>query len=121
MKHENGMPLIAVGENRVTFIPRMMNRHGLITGATGTGKTVSLQVLTEAFSSMGVPVFLADVKGDLAGLCQPGGTAPKVWKTSKNLNLLILQHKDSRSVSGIFLAKRDIPSGLPSVKWGRCF
>ncbi len=87
MKHENGMPLIAVGENRVTFIPRMMNRHGLITGATGTGKTVSLQVLTEAFSSMGVPVFLADVKGDLAGLCQPGGTAPKVVENVEKFKL----------------------------------
>ena len=48
------------------------NRHGLIAGATGTGKTVTLQVLAEGFSSAGVPVFMADVKGDLAGLSQPG-------------------------------------------------
>lgn len=78
MKNENGLPLIAVGETRIGFVPKMMNRHGLITGATGTGKTISLQVMAEAFSSMGVPVFLSDVKGDLAGISQPGGTAPKV-------------------------------------------
>ena len=53
------------------------NRHGLIAGATGTGKTVTLQVLAEGFSAAGVPVFLADVKGDLAGLSKPGSTADK--------------------------------------------
>ena len=51
----------------VTFLPQMGNRHGLITGATGTGKTVSLQALAQHFVDLGVPVFLADVKGDLTG------------------------------------------------------
>ena len=50
----------------------MANRHGLVTGATGTGKTVTLQTMAEAFSQRGVPVFMADVKGDLAGITQPG-------------------------------------------------
>ena len=54
--------------NDITFIPGMGNRHGLITGATGTGKTISLQVLADHFSQLGVPVFLADVKGDLSGV-----------------------------------------------------
>ena len=62
----------------VTLLPRMANRHGLIAGATGTGKTVTLQSLTEEFSLQGVPVFLADVKGDLSGLCQPGKEHPKI-------------------------------------------
>ena len=62
----------------VCLLPRMANRHGLITGATGTGKTVTLQVLAEGFSQLGVPVFLADVKGDLAGLCMPGEDSPKI-------------------------------------------
>ena len=57
----------------VSLLPKLANRHGLITGATGTGKTVSLQVLAEGFSRIGVPVFMADVKGDLAGLSQMGG------------------------------------------------
>lgn len=59
------------------LLPQLANRHGLITGATGTGKTVTLQVLAEAFSRMGTPVFMADVKGDLTGLSQPGKTSAK--------------------------------------------
>ena len=59
-------------EGAVCLLPGMANRHGLIAGATGTGKTVTLQVLAEGFSQLGVPVFMADVKGDLAGLCKPG-------------------------------------------------
>ncbi len=62
----------------VMLDPKYANRHGLIAGATGTGKTVSLQVLAEAFSARGAPVFLADVKGDLAGLSQPGKPHPKI-------------------------------------------
>ena len=57
---------------RVNLIPKMANRHGIIAGATGTGKTVTLKVMAESFSDMGVPVFMADVKGDIAGLACPG-------------------------------------------------
>jgi DNA helicase HerA-like ATPase len=65
-------------ETESHLLPAMGNRHGLITGATGTGKTVTLQVLAERFSSIGVPVFAADVKGDLAGISQPGEMSPKL-------------------------------------------
>ena len=66
--------LIAKNNETSSFIlPRLANRHGLIAGATGTGKTVTLQTLAEGFSKMGVPVFMADVKGDLSGMSQPGG------------------------------------------------
>lgn len=58
--------VIGKGENKVELLSRMSNRHGLIAGATGTGKTITLKVMAEHFSSIGVPVFLADVKGDLA-------------------------------------------------------
>jgi len=58
--------------------PRYANRHGLVAGATGTGKTVTLQCLAEGFSDLGVPVFLADVKGDISGISQPGKPHPKV-------------------------------------------
>lgn len=61
-----------------SILPEMANRHGLISGATGTGKTVSLRVLAEAFSDAGIPVFMADVKGDLASLCMPGQATPKL-------------------------------------------
>ena len=60
------------------LLPRMANRHGLIAGATGTGKTVTLQSLAESFSRIGVPVFMADVKGDLSGMAFAGGGNPKV-------------------------------------------
>jgi uncharacterized protein len=60
------------------ILPKMANRHGLIAGATGTGKTVTLQSLAEGFSDIGVPVFMADVKGDLSGMSQVGGGNPKV-------------------------------------------
>ena len=59
------------GEN-IGIVPKMANRHGLVAGATGTGKTVTLKVLAEAFSDMGVPTFMADVKGDISGIADPG-------------------------------------------------
>jgi hypothetical protein len=65
----------------------MANRHGLIAGATGTGKTVTLQALIERFSRLGVPIFVADIKGDLAGISQPGGSNPKVRDRAQHLGL----------------------------------
>ena len=72
---------ILIGGNdagQVSLDPKFANRHGLIAGATGTGKTVTLQCLAEGFSDLGVPVFLADVKGDISGMNQPGKPHPKV-------------------------------------------
>ena len=77
--------LIARGETDIHFQPKMANRHGLIAGATGTGKTISLQVLAEHFSSIGVPVFMADIKGDLGGLSKPGSAVPKVAQRLQQL------------------------------------
>ena len=70
--------LIGKGEQPVHLLARYGNRHGLVAGATGTGKTVSLMVLAEGFSRLGVPVFMADVKGDVAGLAMPGADGEKV-------------------------------------------
>ncbi len=70
--------LIGKGETDVRLLPRYANRHGMIAGATGTGKSVTLMLLAEGFSRLGVPVFLADVKGDLAGLSQPGVAGDKL-------------------------------------------
>src|SRR5512139_775952 len=70
--------VIAKGKSEIGILPKMANRHGLVTGATGTGKTVTLQVMAERFSSIGVPVFMADVKGDLAGISQAGAPSEKL-------------------------------------------
>ncbi|MCC6868084.1 MAG: DUF853 family protein, partial [Burkholderiales bacterium] len=72
------MPIAVHGDITCSLLPGLTNRHGLITGATGTGKTVTLQVISERLSALGVPVFMADVKGDLAGLSQPGRDSPKL-------------------------------------------
>ncbi len=75
---ESNPLLLGLGEQPVSLNPKYANRHGLIAGATGTGKTVTLQMLAESFSRMGVPVFLADVKGDVSGISQSGEPHPKV-------------------------------------------
>ncbi len=81
------MPMIAKGADELYLLPGMSNRHGLVAGATGTGKTVTLQVMAEALSSIGVPVFAADVKGDLSGISQPGKSSPKFDERVKLLGL----------------------------------
>ncbi|WP_028356949.1 helicase HerA-like domain-containing protein [Brackiella oedipodis] len=81
---------VVVGQNseqKVAIIPKLINRHGLITGATGTGKTVSLQVLAQAFSELGIPVFMADVKGDLTGIAIAGQDSAKQQERRAQHNL----------------------------------
>ncbi len=75
------------GETECQLLPALANRHGLITGATGTGKTISLQTLAENFSKIGVPVFMADVKGDLTGISQAGTPSDKLLATLKERGL----------------------------------
>ncbi len=79
--------LVARGTRDHLLLPRLANRHGLIAGATGTGKTVSLRVLAEGFSRLGVPVFMADVKGDLAGLSAAGGDDERIAQRVAKLGL----------------------------------
>ncbi|NOT67162.1 MAG: DUF853 family protein [Methylophilaceae bacterium] len=79
--------LIAKSSKPLYLLSCMANRHGLIAGATGTGKTVTLQTLAEQFSRIGVPVFMADVKGDLAGMSRAGGENPKIDAKVKQLEL----------------------------------
>jgi uncharacterized protein len=79
--------LIGKGKTPQSLLLKYANRHGLIAGATGTGKTISLQVLAEGFSSQGVPVFMADIKGDLSGVSMPGNLTPKLQDRAKNLGV----------------------------------
>jgi DNA helicase HerA-like ATPase len=83
-----------VAGQRVSLLPKYLNRHGLIAGATGTGKTVTLQVLAEALAERGVPVFMADVKGDLAGLAAAGAPLPPFVERARALGLAL----DSRAM-----------------------
>ena len=75
------------GQTDLALLPALANRHGLIAGATGTGKTITLQVLAERFSAIGVPVFLADVKGDLSGLGAPAQDSPKLQERRARLGV----------------------------------
>ena len=83
----NGNLLIAKSDKELFLVPKMSNRHGLIAGATGTGKTVTLQTLAETLSSIGVPVVMADVKGDLSGIAKPKGDNPKVAARVEEMHL----------------------------------
>jgi len=78
---------------QLVLLPQMANRHGLITGATGTGKTVTLQSLAESFSRIGVPVFLTDIKGDLSGVAKKGGGNAKVQARVEQLHLADFAHR----------------------------
>ncbi|WP_201500983.1 helicase HerA-like domain-containing protein, partial [Klebsiella oxytoca] len=71
----------------VTRLPKLGNRHGLVAGATGTGKTVTLMTLAEGFSRLGVPVFLADVKGDVSGLAVPGSGAENLLQRTAEIGV----------------------------------
>src|SRR5256885_15199309 len=90
---------IAQADEPIYLLPKLANRHGLIAGATGTGKTVTLQTMAEAFSSIGVPVFMADVKGDLAGLSQAGSMNPKL---KERVDKLALQDFSFRACPTVF-------------------
>lgn len=78
---------LATGENRIYLEPSMANRHGLIAGATGTGKTVTLKVIAESFSEMGVPVFISDVKGDLSGMALPGEDNKHILRSIETMGI----------------------------------
>jgi len=79
--------LLGKGDHPVSLLARYGNRHGLVAGATGTGKTVSLMVLVEGFSRLGVPVFIADVKGDVSGLAQPGTASETIQQRAARIGL----------------------------------
>src|SRR5512139_3427144 len=80
-------------QHELVLLPAMANRHGLISGATGTGKTVTLQSLAESFSRIGVPVFLSDIKGDLSGMAKAGGGNAKVEARVQQLQLENFAHR----------------------------
>ena len=111
MYNESKIWVARSGDEKVFIYPKMANRHGMIAGATGTGKTITLKVLAESFSECGVPVFLADVKGDLAGMCNPGIDSEDMQEGSKDsvLRKKVLNIPHFPQPSGMFTAKRVFP------------
>ena len=85
--NDNGKIWLATGDDRVYLEPSMCNRHGLIAGATGTGKTVTLKVIAESFSDLGVPTFIADIKGDLTGMCVPGSDNKHILRSIETMKI----------------------------------
>jgi uncharacterized protein len=108
------------GETELNLLPRMANRHGLIAGATGTGKTVTLQTFSEHFSRIGVPVFLADVKGDLSGMGFPGGGNAKVEARVQQLGLQNFSYAALPVHSGMYSASRGTRYAQLSPSLGHC-
>lgn len=106
---ENQFLIGASGEKRVALTLRMANRHGLITGATGTGKTVTLQTLAENFSRNGVPVFMADVKGDLSGMARAGMPSEKIQQRIQLLGLSNYQNAAYPTQLWDVYGKRGLP------------
>jgi DNA helicase HerA-like ATPase len=100
---------VAGGQREHRLLTRYANRHGLITGATGTGKTVTLQVLAEGFSAAGVPVFVADVKGDLSGLSQPGEAKTKIVERERDLGLGARTYRGAPAIFWDLFAEKGHP------------
>ncbi len=107
----NNAMLVAANERPVFLLPQMASRHGLITGATGTGKTVTVKVLAEAFSDAGVPVFVSDIKGDLTGMSAAGQSTADLQTRIQNLGLLQYgwQFKAFPTIYWDVFAKKGIP------------
>ena len=122
MPHAPDGLTFAKGDAPIGLLPRMANRHGLIAGATGTGKTVTLRVLAELFSSIGVPVFLADVKGDLSGLACAGHRESE-GRASASSSSGIADFSFAACPGGVLghpRRSRAIRSARPSRRWARC-
>ena len=121
--YENGKIYMGLaGDKRVELALNMCNRHGLIAGASGTGKTVTMKVMAESFSDAGVPVFLCDVKGDVAGICAPGQSSEGMEKRIDKFGLrTALFTRVIPPPSGMFIRRAATPSGPPSATWDRSF
>lgn len=103
------------------LLTNMSNRHGCITGATGTGKTVSLQKLAESFSKKGVPVFLADIKGDLSGIAKAAVPTDKLKARLESITCRLWIGQPARLCFGMSSVRKVSPFVQRSVIWDRCF
>ena len=119
---QGGHILIGGSDAGIEYIElKLANRHGLVTGATGTGKTVTLQVLAEGFSAAGVPVFAADIKGDLSGI---GGRGRAEADTSSSVPRRSAFPRYGNAAFPVafwdIFGEQGLPSAPPCRRWGRC-
>lgn len=105
----------------IVLLSQFANRHGLIAGATGTGKTVTLKVLAESFSRIGVPVFLADAKGDVSSLAKSGEASDKFNERLKLLQIDSVPFAANPVVSGIYSANKAILFALLFLRLGQFY
>ena len=112
--------LLAKCQRDLVLLPQLANRHGLVAGATGTGKTVTLQRLAEGFSRIGVPVFMADVKGDLSGICRAATHPNRGCSIASHSQAHGFQPRVPGGVLGRLRRSRATRCAPPSRTWGRC-
>ena len=112
--------LVAKSGIDLFLLPQFGNRHRLIAGATGTGKTVTLQRIAEGLSRIGVPVFMADVKGDLSGQSQPGLPKGKIKERIESLKLKDVAFEACPVVFWDAFAQQATPCARRSPRWARC-
>ena len=121
LDNERGLYIAHCANGALSIQGKMANRHGLIAGATGTGKTVTLQVMAETFCQAGVPCFMADMKGDLSGISQVGKMSGFIEKRLPEFGIENPQFQ-SCPVFTTSSANRAIPCVPPSHRWARsCF
>lgn len=116
---ERGLYVAHSPNGPVSLVGKMANRHGLIAGATGTGKTVTLQVIAETFCQAGVPCFMADMKGDLSGISQVGKLSGFIRSVFRNSASRTRSSRVAPCVSSTSMASRGIPCAPPSPTWAR--
>lgn len=117
---ERGLYIAHCANGALSIQGKMANRHGLIAGATGTGKTVSLQVMAETFCQAGVPCFMADMKGDLSGISQVGKMSGFIEKRLPEFGVESPELRHVPSASMTYSASRVIPCVPLYRRWDRC-
>lgn len=118
---ENATPSLLIGasaERRVAISPKMANRHGLIAGATGTGKTITLQVLAQSFSDLGVPVLVPDIKGDFSGIAKAGTLSDKLARRAAQVGLPDMQMRGAPTAFWDVFGEHGHPLRLTMADFG---
>ena len=116
--YKDGKIWLAQSDKSIYLLPKMANRHGLIAGATGTGKTITMKVMAESFSDMGVPVFFSDVKGDLTGMTMPGNDTEDMQNRIKRFGIEGWEYKSYPSRFWDIFGEKGTPARVTVSEMG---